>query len=143
MGQSGSSIFFWMTLLSSCFLAFSVQLGVQSMPHLLSGELYPKEIRAKGKSISRAITCVLFMITLKLYLPLKNTITEYGVFFFFAGVTMMSVPLIYFKSLCKNQDDPTQSSNWFYMPETKDIPLEDIQYLFIKRTKNSFTLSPL
>ena len=71
MGQSGSSIFFWMTLLSSCFLAFSVQLGVQSMPHLLSGELYPKEIRAKGKSISRAITCILIMVTLKLHLPLK------------------------------------------------------------------------
>ena len=134
MDQIDASFLFWMTLLSSCFLAFSVQMGVQTMPHLLSGVLYPKDLRAKGKSISRAITCILIMITLKLYLPLKNAITEYGVFFFFAGVTMMLVPLIYFKSLFKNQDNEKQSSNWFYLPETKNIPLEDIQYLFIKRT---------
>ena len=143
MGQSGSSIFFWMTLLSSCFLAFSVQLGVQSMPHLLSGELYPKEIRAKGKSISRAITCILIMVTLKLHLPLKNTITDYGVFYFFAGVMLLSVPLVYCKNLFKNQENQKQSTNWFYMPETKDIPLEDIQYLFSKKVNKTFSLNSI
>ena len=113
------------------------------MPHLLSGELYPKDLRAKGKSISRAITCVFFMVTLKLYLPLKNAISDFGVFYLFAGVILVSVPLICFKSICKNQDDQNQASNWFYMPETKDVPLEDIQYLYIKKVNKSFTLSPI
>ena len=130
MDEKETSILFWMTLLSSCFLAFSVQLGVQSMPHLLSGELYPKDLRAKGKSISRTITCFLFMVTLKLYLPLKNAISDFGVFYLLAGLILVSVPLICFKSICENQDDQKQSSNWFYMPETKDIPLEEIQYLY-------------
>ena len=133
-----------MTLLSSCFLAFSVQLGVQSMPHLLSSELYPKDLRARGKSISRAITCVLIMVTLKLYLPLKNTISDYGVFYLFAGVILVLVPLMFFKNLSKNEDvEQKQSTNWFYMPETKNIPLEDIQYLYITKVNSGLALSPI
>ena len=39
--DDGKIIIYWITLVSSCSLAFSVQIGVQSLPHLLSGELYP------------------------------------------------------------------------------------------------------
>ena len=113
--------------MSSCFLAFSVQIGVQTFPHLLSSELYPGDLRAKGKSISRAISCVLMMITLKLYAPLKNSITEYGVFYMFSGMVLVSIPTIYFKHLASKNKRVEQPTNWLYLPETKEIILEDIK----------------
>ena len=67
------------------------------------------------------------LIFLKLFSPLKNAITEYGLFYLFGGVIALLTPLTYFKGPLRAGDKP---SNWFYMPETKDVPLEDIRYLF-------------
>ena len=120
-------------MVSTCLLAFSVQIGVQCMPHLLSGELYPGDLRAKGKAMSRAITCILILLTLKFYLPLKNAITDYGVFYLYAGVILCSLPLVYFKNLCK-KDDHEEASNWFYMPETKGISLDEVRYFYTQRS---------
>lgn len=130
------TISYWMTLVSTCLLAFSVQVGVQTMPHLLSGELYPDDLRAKGKAISRAITGILILLTLKSYLPLKNAITDYGVFYLYAGVILCSMTLAYFKNICKNdlEDNDGKASNWFYMPETKGISLEEVRYFYTQRS---------
>ena len=110
------------------------------MPHLLSGELYPGDLRANGKAISRAITCILIFLTLKVYLPLKNAITDYGVFYLHAGVILFSLPLVYFKSFCK-KDDREEASNWFYMPETKGISLEEIRYFYTQRSVTSLEIA--
>ena len=128
----------WITLVSPFFLlAFSVQIGVQSMPDLLSRELYSGDLRAKGKAISTATTSIWIFLTLKLYSPLKDCIGDYGVFYLFAGVLLCSLPLVYFKNLCKRddkEDDAGITSNWFYMPETKGILLEEVQYFYIRRS---------
>ena len=134
------TVSYWVTLASTCTLAFCVQIGVQSMPHLLSGELYPGDLRANGKAISRAITCILIFLTLKVYLPLKNAITDYGVFYLYAGVILFSLPLVYFKSFCK-KDDREEASNWFYMPETKGISLEEIRYFYTQRSVTSLEIA--
>ena len=118
-----------MSLLSSCFLAFSVQIGIQSMPHLLSGELYPGDFRAKGKSLSRAITCLFIMLSLKLYLPLKDYLSDCGVFFFYSCIIILSVPPLYFENICIIGNF-RRLSNWFYMPETKGVSLRDIEHFF-------------
>ena len=39
----------WASLISTCSLVFSVQLGVQTLPFLLSGELFPSDVRATCK----------------------------------------------------------------------------------------------
>ena len=46
-----SIIYQWGALVTACCLVFSVQLGIQTLPHLLSGELFPSDVRAfcKGK----------------------------------------------------------------------------------------------
>ena len=46
-----SFIYQWGALVTACCLVFSVQLGIQTLPHLLSGELFPSDVRAfcKGK----------------------------------------------------------------------------------------------
>lgn len=133
LGELSKTISYWITLASTCLLAFSVQIGVQSMPHLLSGELYPGDLRAKGKAMSRAITCILIFLTLQCYLPLKNAITEYGVFYLYAGVILFSMPLVYFKDFCENNSQ-AEASNWFYMPETKGISLDEVRYFFTQRS---------
>ena len=39
----------WISLVSVCILVFSVQLGVQTLPLLFSGELFPADVRASCK----------------------------------------------------------------------------------------------
>ena len=36
----------WLSLIAACSLVFSVNLGVQPMPLLMSSELYPSDLRA-------------------------------------------------------------------------------------------------
>ena len=135
--MQAKTISYWSTLISPFLLAFSVQIGVQTMPDLLSKELYSGDLRAKGKAISTATTSIWIFLTLKLYPLLKDCIGDYGVFYLFAGILLCSLPLVYFKNLCKKHDKEDNAgivSNWFYMPETKGILLEEVQYFYIRRS---------
>jgi hypothetical protein len=55
----------WGSLVSSSFLVFSVQLGVQTMPNLLSGVFFPADVRSKLKGVTRSIQCILLVTVLK------------------------------------------------------------------------------
>ena len=96
--------------------------------------LFQDDLRAKGKSISRAVSCVLMMTILKLFSPMKEVLSDYGVFFLFSGVVAISTPMIYFKGPKRGEN---QTSNWFYLPETKDVNLENVRYLFTQRSDQS------
>ena len=37
--------FRWLTLVSACFIVTTVQLGVQNLPFIFSGDLFPADIR--------------------------------------------------------------------------------------------------
>ena len=106
-----------MTLVSACALKFSIQFCINWLPDLLSGVLYPGDMRAKGKSISRAITCISIAIELKLYPIVSSALTDYGTFYLYSFLIAISLPLI-------------EGVGWFYLPETKDILLEQIQELY-------------
>ena len=92
---------------------------------------FQDDLRAKGKSISRAVSCILMMTILKLFSPMREVLSDYGVFFLFSGVVAISTPLIYFKGPKCGENIP---SNWFYLPETKDVNLENVRYLFTQRS---------
>ena len=49
MSSQNVSVLRWASLVSACSLVFSVQLGVQTLPLLLSGELFPADVRASCK----------------------------------------------------------------------------------------------
>ena len=51
-GQEGVGSLQVGSLLSSCLLVISVQLGVQTLPLLLSGELFPADVRATCKVVT-------------------------------------------------------------------------------------------
>merc|ERR1719245_815528 len=78
--QYNDSVYKWASLGSTCFIVFSVQLGVQTLPFLLSGELFPTDIRAICKSFSRCWTTVLLLVSLKLYPFIEHSISLPGTF---------------------------------------------------------------
>ena len=47
--QSQRSTLQWAALLAACLLVLSVQLGVQTLPLILSGEIFPADVRATCK----------------------------------------------------------------------------------------------
>lgn len=103
----------WASLVTACLLVFSVQLGIQTLPYLLSGELFPSDIRAFCKGLTRSVACVLLVLGLKMYPVLERVIFVSGTFYVFAAVLAFSLPVIY----C-------------ILPETKDMGLEMIQNYF-------------
>lgn len=109
----GSEMFRWAALFTACLLVFSVQLGIQTLPILLSGELFPSDIRAFGKGLTRSATCCLLVIGLKLYPVLEQGLDVSGTFYLFSGVLLICLPLVY----------------WI-LPETKDMGLEMIHTYF-------------
>ena len=103
----------WAALVSACLLVFSVQLGIQTLPNLLSGELFPSDIRAFGKGLTRAATCGFLVLALKLFPLLQSQLNLHGTFFLFSGILLIALPIVY----C-------------ILPETKDMGLEMIQNYF-------------
>jgi len=106
--------FKWASLVTACLLVFSVQLGIQTLPFLLSGELFPSDIRAFCKGLTRSFACLLLVANLKLYPYLGSHLGIGGTFSMFGGVLLLSVPVVY-----------------FILPETKDLGLEMIQEYFM------------
>ena len=49
----------WSSMLVTCLLVFAAQMGVQTLPFLLSGELFASDVRAVCKGLCRGITCAL------------------------------------------------------------------------------------
>ena len=65
-----NNIIQWISLVSAGSLVFAVQLGVQTLPLLLSGELFPSDVRPMCKGIARCIQCILLVICLKVCIEL-------------------------------------------------------------------------
>jgi len=103
----------WASLVTACLLVFSVQLGIQTLPYLLSGELFPSDIRAFCKGLTRSVACILLVLGLKMYPVLEHWCSVSGTFYLFAVVLAVSLPVVY----C-------------VLPETKDMGLEMIQNYF-------------
>jgi len=110
---NSSTIFRWAALVTACLLVFSVQLGIQTLPSLLSGELFPSDVRAFGKGLTRSATCGFMLISLKVYPILSANLGVHGTFFLFSVVLLLSLPIVY----C-------------ILPETKDMGLEMIPSYF-------------
>ena len=111
----------WSSLVSASCIVFSANLGVQPMPLLMSSELYPSDVRALCKGISRALTCLFTIISLKLFPILEKHLHLSGSFYFYCGVILCGLPIV-----------------MLVLPETKDLSMNQITRLFRKEeTKKS------
>lgn len=104
-----------LALISACFQVFFAQLGLQTLPNILSGVLFSSDVRAVMKGVTRSLTCVLIVLCLMTFPLLCEAIGIYGTFYSFSGALLLFFPLV-----------------WHFLPETKDMELESIQHLFIK-----------
>ena len=71
--ENNEDLLNWLTVMSACFLVFSVNLGVQPMPLLMSSELFPAEVRAFCKVIFLLIVIFLnsYFINFRVFLGLS------------------------------------------------------------------------
>ena len=112
--EAAKNVLKWMSLFTACCLVFSVQLGIQTLPFLLSGELFPSDIRAFCKGLTRSFACLLLIGSLKMFPWIESTIGLHGTFYSFSAVMVICTPVIY-----------------FILPETKDMSLEMIENYFL------------
>ena len=64
---------------------FSLQLGLQSFPNLLSSELFPNDARARCKGLIRAVSAIFSFAMLKVFPYLEDTLGLYGSFWSLAS----------------------------------------------------------
>ena len=52
----------WSSMVATCLLVFAAQMGVQTLPFLLSGELFASDVRALCKGLCRGVTSALLIL---------------------------------------------------------------------------------
>ena len=72
------------------------------------------------QSVSRSITCVLIVITLKVFPILEKSLHLSGSFYLYCGVVLFGLPIV-----------------MIILPETKDLSIAEINSLFKKKNKES------
>ncbi|XP_018453963.1 probable polyol transporter 3, partial [Raphanus sativus] len=94
------------------FVAF-FSIGLGPITWVYSSEIFPLRLRAQGASIGVAVNRIMNATVSMSFLSIMKTITMGGVFFMFAGIAVVAW--------------------WFFffmLPETKGLPLEEIEKLF-------------
>jgi len=94
------------------FVAF-FSIGLGPITWVYSSEIFPLRLRAQGASIGVAVNRIMNATVSMSFLSIMKTITMGGVFFMFAGIAVVAW--------------------WFFffmLPETKGVPLEEIEKLF-------------
>ena len=92
-----------------CCQVFCLQLGIQTIPYLLSSELFPNDARARCKGLIRAISAVFSFSMLKVFPYLEDTFGLYGSFWGLASILFLLLPIVF---IC--------------VPEAKDVDLEHV-----------------
>ena len=80
---------------------------------LLSSELFPSEVRAFCKGLSRSNAGIMLVLSIKFYPAMQEKLTLSGAFFLFAAILFVSLPIVFWT-----------------LPETKDLGLEQIRNYF-------------
>jgi len=92
---------------------FALQIGVQTFPNLLSGELFPNDIRARCKGMIRAVSALLSFLMLKLFPYMEYQLGLYGSFWSLAACLALMLPVIF-----------------IFVPEPKDVSLDLVGEFF-------------
>lgn len=108
-GQGGKAAIAMMYLWTVSFIC-----AWSGGPFVWAAEVYEQNIRVFTQSLNAAVSWVPIFIMTRLTTNMVNAM-YYGIFFFFASIAALSVPFVF-----------------FFVPETKGIPLEEIDRLFEK-----------
>ncbi|KAF2359664.1 Sugar/inositol transporter [Trinorchestia longiramus] len=113
LSQDKASNLGWMPITSLMIFIFSFSTGFGPIPWLMMGELFSADVRELASTIA-ALTCwfFAFLITL-IFKPLQNAIHDYGVYWLFSGLCVIS----FFFS-------------FFVVKETKGKTIQEITEMF-------------
>ncbi|KAJ5690314.1 hypothetical protein N7462_004706 [Penicillium macrosclerotiorum] len=110
--MSGSSyaaaVFIFVFAVSFCF-------SWAGIPWIICSEIYPLQVRGISMGICTA-THWLFNFVIARSVPYMISNITYGTYFLFAACSTLSIPFV-----------------WFFIPETKGVPLEEVDVLFERR----------
>ncbi|CAB3258759.1 unnamed protein product [Arctia plantaginis] len=103
---------------------FSVVAGSFPLPMVISGEIFPMRYRSLASGLSAIVYSLNFFVTVKTVHVMLRTVHLYGTYFIYAGVLVYCLVMA-----------------WFFLPETKDRTLQDIEEEFKAKKKNTDDLS--
>ncbi|EER06837.1 hexose transporter, putative [Perkinsus marinus ATCC 50983] len=106
----------WLAIVAAFGYIATFSLGVGGIPWLILAELFPDEVRGVASSIATVINWLCSFLVTELMESMTRTLTFYGTFWFFAGVSLMLALFVV-----------------FLVPETKGRTFEEIQAYFQRR----------
>ncbi|XP_022638377.1 probable polyol transporter 3 [Vigna radiata var. radiata] len=98
------------------YVAF-FNIGLGPVTWVYSTEIFPLKLRAQGASIGVAVNRTMNAVVSMSFISISKAFTIGGSFFMFAGVSVLAWLFFY-----------------FFLPETKGVPLEDMQLVFSKKS---------
>lgn len=104
----------WMAVLGLALFVMGFAPGLGPNPWTVNSEIYPMWARGTGTSIATAVNWICNLIVSLTFLTLTETITSYGTFYLFAGISFIGMVVMF-----------------VLLPETKDKTLEEVEELFM------------
>ncbi|XP_066981229.1 facilitated trehalose transporter Tret1-like isoform X2 [Macrobrachium rosenbergii] len=86
----------WFPMLCLMCAAFGYGSGISTLASMLPTELFPTSIRPQGTCACLVIGSVLVFISLQLYSVMQTTLTQVGLYFFYATVSLIGIVYSYF-----------------------------------------------
>lgn len=116
----------WFPLFFTIAYALSFKYGLGLVPIVVTSELYPTSLKAKGMVVSDMWFTLMAALSLKLYYWWVELLGEYFPFLMFTIFGLLIAVVIQ-----------------FYMPETKGLTLEEIQFVLKGRKSEELTTKPI
>ncbi|RDX81255.1 putative polyol transporter 3, partial [Mucuna pruriens] len=101
------------------YVAF-FNVGLGPVTWVYGSEIFPLKLRAQGSSIGVAVNRTMNAVVSMSFISVYKAITIGGSFFMFAGISVLAWVFFY-----------------FFLPETKGVPLEDMEMLFSKNNRKN------
>ncbi|KAK3105963.1 hypothetical protein FSP39_009749 [Pinctada imbricata] len=107
----------WMSVLGLALFVIAFAPGLGPNPWTINSEIYPLWARGTGTSLATAVNWLANLVVSMTFLTLLETITRYGTFFLFCGISFLGMCILF-----------------FILPETKDRTLEEVEELFMSES---------